>query len=288
MLRQAPRRRRRSTSTRSPSTASPPADRRGRGQAGPHAGRQGRPSRTRSASGHHPHARVPRPDQAAAGCGTQLGGPGRRGAGSGVVVGVIDTGLWPESPSVAPLRQSGAGAAVRRYLPDRRGSGTPADCTTKVVGARYYTAGVTAGIGDIKTVFPYEYLSPRDADGHGTHTSTTAAGNYGVPVDRGRPGLRPGQRHGAATPGSRRYKVCWGRGEPEAGCYNSDSVQAIEDATTDGVDVINFSISGSLDQLRRPGRARVLRRRRGGRLRRHLGRQQRARARAPSRTTARG
>ena len=42
------------------------------------------------------------------------------------------------------------------------------------------------------------------------------------------------------------YKICWGRAEPTAGCYTSDSVQAIEDATTDGADVINFSISGSL------------------------------------------
>ncbi|MFL6128058.1 MAG: S8 family peptidase [Mycobacteriales bacterium] len=171
----------------------------------------------------------------------QLDGP--RKAGDGVVVGSLDTGLWPESPSVAPLDRP---HAIRRF------SGTcqtgeqwdATDCTNKVVGARYYTAGVTAGIGDIKTVFPYEYLSARDADGHGTHTSTTAAGDYGVPVSIA------GQDFGTASgmaPAARiaTYKICWGRTEPEAGCYTSDSVQAIEDATTDGVDVINFSISGS-------------------------------------------
>ncbi|HET6532594.1 MAG TPA: S8 family serine peptidase, partial [Actinoplanes sp.] len=171
----------------------------------------------------------------------QNGGPGR--AGEGVVVGSLDTGLWPESPSVAPL-------AGPRPVPQFNGicqtgeQWDASDCTTKVVGARYYTAGVTAGVGDIKTVFPYEYLSARDADGHGTHTATTAAGNHGVPVvvegtDFGRAsGMAPRAR--IAT-----YKVCWGRDEAEAGCYNSDSVQAIEDATTDGVDVINFSIGGS-------------------------------------------
>jgi subtilisin family serine protease len=173
----------------------------------------------------------------------QLGGP-RRGAGAGVVVGVLDSGLWPDSPSVAPLTSP-------RPVPQFTGTcqtgeaWDASDCSTKVVGARYYTAGVTAGVGDIKSVFPYEYLSARDADGHGTHTATTAAGNYGVPVtiagqDFGKAsGMAPNARLSA-------YKVCWGRGEPEAGCYTSDSVQAIEDATTDGVDVINFSISGSL------------------------------------------
>ena len=173
----------------------------------------------------------------------QLGGP-TRGAGAGVVVGVLDSGLWPDSPSVAPLVNP---KPVPQFVGTcQTGEAWDAsDCSTKVVGARYYTAGVTAGVGDIKSVFPYEYLSARDADGHGTHTATTAAGNYGVPVtvagqDFGKAsGMAPNARLSA-------YKVCWGRGEAEAGCYTSDSVQAIEDATTDGVDVINFSISGSL------------------------------------------
>jgi subtilisin family serine protease len=172
----------------------------------------------------------------------QLGGP-QRNAGAGVVVADLDSGLWPENPSVAPLRNP---------KPVPQFSGTcqtgeqwdASDCTTKVIGARYYTAGVTASIGDIKAAFPYEFLSARDADGHGTHTATTAAGNYNVPV------TVAGQAFGNASgmaPNARLaiYKICWGREEAEAGCYTSDSVQAIEDATTDGVDVINFSISGS-------------------------------------------
>ncbi len=173
----------------------------------------------------------------------QLGGPSRN-AGAGVVVADLDTGLWPENPSVAPLRNP---------KPVRQFSGTcqtgeqwdASDCTTKVVGARYYTAGITASVGDIKTAFPYEFISARDADGHGTHTATTAAGNFNVPV------TVAGQAFGNASgmaPNARIavYKICWGREEPNAGCSTSDSVQAIEDATTDGADVINFSISGSL------------------------------------------
>jgi subtilisin family serine protease len=177
----------------------------------------------------------------------QLGGPGRRGAGSGVVVGIVDSGVWPDSPSLAPLRRPGR-------VPQFDGTcqtgeeWDASDCTTKIVGARYYTAGFEAGVGNPDEVFPYEYLSARDADGHGTHTATTAAGNYGVPV------TVAGQNFGRASgmaPNARvaAYKVCWGRSEDVAGCYNSDSVQAIEDATADGVDVINYSISGSLTSV---------------------------------------
>jgi subtilisin family serine protease len=173
----------------------------------------------------------------------QLGGP-KRDAGAGVVVADLDSGLWPENPSVQPLRNP---KPVRQFAGTCQTGEqwTAADCSTKIVGARYYTAGVTASIGDIKTAFPYEFISARDADGHGTHTATTAAGNYNVPVTvAGEPfgnasGMAPNARLAV-------YKICWGRGEANAGCFTSDSVQAIEDATTDGADVINFSISGSL------------------------------------------
>ena len=181
---------------------------------------------------------------------SQLGGPGARGAGSSVVVGVVDSGVWPESPSLTPL--------VNPQRP-RNFAGTcqtgeqwtAASCSTKIVGARYYTEGVTAGVGDIKTAFPYEYLSARDAASHGTHTSTTAVGNHGVDVVVD--GAALGKASGMA-PNARlaTYKVCWGRDEAVAGCYTSDSVKAIEDATADGVDVINFSISGSTTSIVNP------------------------------------
>ncbi|HZB49937.1 MAG TPA: S8 family serine peptidase [Mycobacteriales bacterium] len=178
---------------------------------------------------------------------SQLGGPGARGAGSGVVVGVVDSGVWPESPSLAPLANPQAANGFTGTCQTGE-QWTAANCSTKIVGARYYTAGVTAGVGDIKTVFPYEYLSPRDADSHGTHTSTTAVGNYGVDVVVD--GTALGKASGMA-PNARlaTYKVCWGRDEAAAGCYTSDSVKAIEDATADGVDVINFSISGSTTSI---------------------------------------
>ena len=47
------------------------------------------------------------------------------------------------------------------------------------------------------------------------------------------------------------YKVCWQT--PTGGsCFTSDSVAAIDQAVADGVDVINFSISGSTTNFRDP------------------------------------
>jgi hypothetical protein len=80
--------------------------------------------------------------------------------------------------------------------------------------------------------------SARDSEGHGTHTTTTAAGDcvasavlYGV--ERGPVcGVAPGAR-------VIQYRVCL-----EAGCFSSDSVSAVQQAILDGINVINFSISG--------------------------------------------
>ena len=62
---------------------------------------------------------------------------------------------------------------------------------------------------------------------------------FGLP--RGRvSGMAPGARLIA-------YRVCL-----SLGCYSSDSVSAIEQAVLDGVDVINFSISGGADPYSDP------------------------------------
>ncbi len=183
-----------------------------------------------------------------------LSGPGgfyaTTGAkGEDVVIGIVDTGIWPEHPSLdatgfgpAPAGWSGTCAVGAGF--------TAANCSNKLIGARFFNAGFGGNAG-ISATFPYEYNSPRDADGHGTHTSTTSGGNEAVstagsavaalgPIS----GIAPRAR--IAT-----YKVCWGRGG-SGGCYNADSVAAIEQAVLDGVDVINFSISGTNSNLVNP------------------------------------
>jgi subtilase family protein/fibronectin type III domain protein/PA domain-containing protein/peptidase inhibitor I9 len=169
---------------------------------------------------------------------SQLGGQGS--AGEDVVIGVVDTGIWPEHPSFSPAGYGpppadwhGSCQTGERF--------SQSDCNNKLIGARYYLSGFTqAGI------FQEEFLSPRDADGHGTHTASTAGGNSGVSASvLGNAlgtvsGIAPRARVAA-------YKACW-NGDA-GGCFNSDTVAAIDQAVADGVDVINYSISGGQTPL---------------------------------------
>jgi hypothetical protein len=178
--------------------------------------------------------------------GVRENGPNSSGAGEGIVVGIVDSGIWPENPSFSD-RDSG-GKLVYLQLPGWHGKCVPGErfvasnCNQKVIGARYYTEGF-GGPAEIKESFPYEFISPRGASSHGSHTASTAAGNHGVDAlvngnSLGRvSGMAPRARIAV-------YKVCWGIGD-EGGCPNSDSVAAIDQAVADGVDVLNFSISGS-------------------------------------------
>ena len=187
----------------------------------------------------------------------QLGGPtgGKQGggAGEGVIVGIIDSGISPDSPSFSD-RDAG-GKLVYQQIPGWHGKCEPgegfdgSDCNQKLIGARYYNAGF-GGAAGVKADMPYEFISPLDYDGHGTHTASTAAGNAGVPVSVG--GFDFGTVSGMA-PRARvaAYKACWGT-DTDGGCFSTDTVAAIDQAVADGVDVLNFSISGSLTSFLDP------------------------------------
>jgi subtilisin family serine protease len=180
---------------------------------------------------------------------SQLPG-GAAGAGQGVIVGVIDTGIWPESPSFAgqELKRDKAGQPVpatglrgKWFGACQQGVNFDSQkCNDKLIGARYYTAGF--GKQDIDKS---DYLSPRDGDGHGSHTASTAAGNRvnNVTVEGRNFGTVSGMAPGAKVAA---YKVCWTGKAPVAdGCSGTDIVSAIDDAVADGVDVINMSIGGT-------------------------------------------
>jgi subtilisin family serine protease len=170
---------------------------------------------------------------------------GSANAGSNVIVGVIDTGVWPEHPMLAP-GSLGAPAGGLRGCEFGDGSdvahlGPTFNCNNKLIGAYAKTATYMAVTGAGADEFCYNtthVCSPRDPEGHGTHTTTTAAGDcvasamlYGV--ERGPVcGIAPGAR-------VIQYRVCLA-----GGCFGSDSVSAVQQAILDGVDVINFSISG--------------------------------------------
>lgn len=184
-------------------------------------------------------------------------------AGAGVVVGIIDTGIAPENASFAgaPLGTS-AGAAPYRAangsISFAKADGgtftgacatgeqfTASDCSTKIVGARYYIDGF--GATQIGSASVGEYVSPRDGDGHGSHTGSTAVGNHAVSAAVG--GIDFGTISGVAPAAKiAAYKVCWSGpdavSQDDDGCATTDLVAAIDQATADGVDVMNFSIGG--------------------------------------------
>ena len=219
--------------------------------------------------------------------------------GEDIIIGVIDSGIWPEHPSFSDRKKRGGHGHGHDFHSRGRDEGdydykrirgwhgicqtgeqfTADDCNRKLIGARYYNSGFDTGAGGdagVKAVFPYEFNSPRDYDGHGTHTSSTAGGNEDVRVTGDASAF--GKVSGIA-PRARiaMYKALWHDSSvPTSTGFNSDLVAAIDDAVADGVDVINYSISGIAHQLRRPGRDRVPVCGRCGRVRRHLGRQQRA------------
>jgi subtilisin family serine protease len=166
-------------------------------------------------------------------------------AGEGVVVGVIDTGFWPESPSLAALPGPRPDEALikQKWYADGvdkcdEGASHPVACNNKVIGARYYDK---TGLG---TGFPAEFQSPRDYDGHGTHTAGTALGEHDIPATIN--GEAVGHVSGMA-PAARLavYKALWRQDDGEGSGGTIDLVQAIDDAVTDGVDIINYSVSGS-------------------------------------------
>lgn len=191
--------------------------------------------------------------------------------GEDVIIGIIDTGIWPEHPSVAdvPTPKKGNKGPQIPYGPPPaswNGDGFPDNCqfgnhsfnandadfacNNKLLAARFYRAGFAAGdiCGEPGMDCGWtEFLSARDNDGHGSHTATTAAGNHGVEALIG--GEFVGTVSGVA-PRARLavYKICWNgslQTTVPRGCASSDAMAAIDQAVADGVDVLNYSIGGS-------------------------------------------
>ncbi|KAE9600938.1 putative tripeptidyl-peptidase II [Lupinus albus] len=115
-------------------------------------------------------------------------------------------------------------------------------CNKKLIGARSFYKGFDMamrnkyGKGSEKII-----NSPRDTDGHGTHTTSTVAGShvpnasyfgYASGIARG---MVPQARVAA-------YKVCW-----EEGCFSSDILAGMERAIEDGVNILSLSIGGISD-----------------------------------------
>ncbi|CAH2069452.1 unnamed protein product [Thlaspi arvense] len=134
---------------------------------------------------------------------------------SDTIIGVIDSGITPESQSFSDV---GFGPPPKKWKGVCSG-GENFTCNNKLIGARDYTSE-----------------GARDTKGHGTHTASTAAGN--AVADRSFFGLGNGTVRGG-VPASRiaAYKVC-----TEEGCSSQALLSAFDDAIADGVDLITISI----------------------------------------------
>ncbi len=193
--------------------------------------------------------------------------------GEDVVIGIIDSGVSPDHPSLRDFEEDvpracdsewALGSWLGRWLcrpftndPPRiqtyeppagfngacqTGDGFTEDhCNNKIVGARYFIDGFLFR----NELDGGEFISPKDADGHGTHLATIAAGNrttaelFGARVGT-IGGIAPRARVAV-------YKACWLKpGESRASCATSDLARAIDAAVADGVDIINYSV-GSLE-----------------------------------------
>ena len=187
----------------------------------------------------------------------QLGGVGH--AGEDIVIGDIDSGIWPEAQSFSdrvgknPL---GSGLTYKKPVGWHGTCQTGEqwdkhDCNNKLIGARYYNASFGGNAG-IDATHPWEFNSPRDYNGHGTHTASTAGGNNGIQATG--PAAAFGKISGMA-PRARiaMYKALWSTQDAStASGSTSDLMAAINQAVADGVDVINYSISGTLTNFADP------------------------------------
>ncbi|HEY9350895.1 MAG TPA: S8 family peptidase, partial [Acidothermales bacterium] len=175
------------------------------------------------------------------------GGKDSAGPGEGVVIGVVDSGIWPENPSFSDRRD---GQLVYQQLPGWNAKCTPGEnfnasmCNQKLIGAQRFNAA-WGGDAGVEALRPWEFQSPRDYNGHGTHTASTAGGNNGVQTTG--PATVFGKISGIA-PRARisAYKALWSTQDGStASGFNSDLAAAIDQAVADGVDVINYSVSGA-------------------------------------------
>ncbi|KAG9443996.1 hypothetical protein H6P81_015336 [Aristolochia fimbriata] len=151
--------------------------------------------------------------------------------GEDVVIGVIDSGIWPESRSFqndnlgpVPAKWKGTcqeGTAFNSSM-----------CNRKLIGARFFNEGILSSEPNLNLAVN----SPRDDTGHGTHTASTAAGTfvpgaayfgYGAGTSKG---MAPRSRIAV-------YKVSYAEGS-----VASDIMAGIDAAISDGVDVISVSL----------------------------------------------
>ncbi|CAI5470150.1 unnamed protein product [Closterium sp. Yama58-4] len=158
---------------------------------------------------------------------------GQSKAGDGTVVGIVNSGIWPEHPSFS---DKGFSSQLPAGWKGKCEQSSSFRCNNKVIGAKAFYAGFQQSSG--KPVLTNDWLTPRDADGHGTWCAGAAAGNP-VKVKGGGQvsGMAPAARIAA-------YKIFWTDRNGDMYATESDIIAAVNQGVADGVDVLSLSLGG--------------------------------------------
>ncbi|CAA2933796.1 subtilisin-like protease [Olea europaea subsp. europaea] len=163
--------------------------------------------------------------------------------GKNIIVGMLDSGVWPESKSFSD-EGMGPYPSSWKGICQSGDAFNSSNCNKKIIGARYYIKGYEAYYGSLNRTL--DYRSPRDKDGHGSHTASTVGGRRVHNVSALGGFARGTASGGAPLVRLAIYKVCWaipGQGKENGNtCMTEDMLAAMDDAIADGVDVLSISI----------------------------------------------
>ncbi|PON50588.1 Peptidase S8, subtilisin-related [Trema orientale] len=159
--------------------------------------------------------------------------------GQDVVIGVVDSGIWPESLSFKDHGMTNTTSTPLNWKGNCHGGGqnfSSSLCNSKLIGVRYFNRALKSRYPDLSQQITD---SSRDTTGHGTVCSSIAAGNYVDGVSYF--GYAPGTAKGVA-PRARLavFKALWNEGHLNTG---ADVIAAIDAPIADGIDVISASFS---------------------------------------------
>ncbi|KAH9327550.1 hypothetical protein KI387_007728, partial [Taxus chinensis] len=147
--------------------------------------------------------------------------------------------VWPES---AIFHDRGFGPIPSKWRGgcENDAQFSSANCNRKLIGARYYIKGYLNAKKPLNFTATGDFLSARDKEGLGTHTLSTAGGNFVKNASIF--GFGEGTAKGGA-PGARvaAYKVCWAGGS----CFDADILAGFDAGVYDGVDVFSVSLGSS-------------------------------------------
>ncbi|GKV20390.1 hypothetical protein SLEP1_g30523 [Rubroshorea leprosula] len=156
-------------------------------------------------------------------------------AGENIVIGFVDSGIYPHHPSFSIHNTEPYGPVPKYRGKCEVDPDTKRDfCNGKIIGAQHFAEAAKAA-GAFNPAI--DFASPMDGDGHGSHTAAIAAGNNGIPV------RMHGHEFGKASGMAPRARIAVYKALYRLfGGFVADVVAAIDQAVHDGVDILSLSV----------------------------------------------